>query len=150
MERVATPTPGAFNAWADACLIALDGTEHFCSRKIRWSNAPTEPLRWWHRHFHALLARLVAPATEGPAARPNSSPPRWRENRNASETPDKTAGPGKHVLPWRATAIDLGPHGEPVRTTDLFAFQPIVTAIRKERRQLHPDLPSQLAPDHRR
>jgi len=79
-----------FQRLGGRALVALDGTEHFCSRKIkceqcshrRRSDGGTE-------HFHALFAAsLVAPATRRCCpCRPNSSPPKTvLRNRIASET----------------------------------------------------------------
>jgi len=129
LERVADANALApFQRLGGRVLIALDGTEHFCSRKIRCeqcshrrrSDGGTE-------HFHALLgASLVAPGHK----KVLPLPPEFIAPQDGAEKQDCERNAAKR---W------LGKHGpamaryQPIYLgDDLFACQPIVTAIRQE------------------
>jgi hypothetical protein len=115
-----------FQRLGGRALVALDGTEHFCSRKIkceqcshrRRSDGGTE-------HFHALFAAsLVAPGHK----KVLPLPPEFIAPQDGAEKQDCERNAAKR---W------LGKHGPAMKRyrpiylgDDLFACQPIVTAIR--------------------
>jgi len=106
-------------------LIALDGTEHFCSRKIkcrqcsrrRRSDGGTE-------YFHTFLgASLVAPGHKQVLP----LPPEFIVPRDGAEKQDCERNAAKRWLARHSAAVG---HLRPVYLgDDLFACQPIVAAI---------------------
>jgi len=108
-------------------LIALDGTEHHCSRKIhcpqcsrrRRSDGGTE-------FFHAFLgASIVAPGH----ARVLPLPPELIAPQDGAEKQDCERNAAKR---WLAShGPRLAPHRPIYLGDDLFACQPVVEAIRK-------------------
>ena len=127
LERVAdTGALAPFQRLGGRVLVPLDGTEHFCSRKIkceqcshrRRSDGGTE-------HFHAFLgASLVAPGHKQVLP----LPPEFIAPQDGAEKQDCERNAAKR---W------LGKHGAALARyrpiylgDDLFACQPIITAIR--------------------
>jgi hypothetical protein len=108
-------------------LIALDGTEHFCSRKLQCEQCS-------HRrrsdggieHFHAFLgASLVAPGHRQVLP----LPPEFIAPQDGAEKQDCERNAAKRWLARHGTAMALY---RPVYLgDDLFACQPIVSAIRR-------------------
>jgi hypothetical protein len=104
--------------------VALDGTEHFCSRKIkceqcshrRRSDGGTE-------HFHALLAAcLVAPGHK----KVLPLPPEFIAPQDGAEKQDCERNAAKRWLGKHAAA--LARYRPIYLGDDLFACQPIVSA----------------------
>ena len=128
-------------------LIALDGTEHFCSRKIHCKRCSTRRRSdGGTEYFHAFLgASIVAPGHTRWSCRcpPSSSRPRTaRRSRIVNATPRNAGWPGNGAAVARLRPIYLG--------DDLFSCQPIAEANPSGGRQLHPDLQAVVAPDRLR
>jgi hypothetical protein len=114
-----------FQCLGGRALIALDGTEHFCSRKItcrqcstrRRSDGGTE-------YFHAFLgASLVAPGHK----QVMPLPPEFIAPRDGAEKQDCERNAAKR---WLAAHGAKVAHLRPVYLgDDLFACQPIIAAI---------------------
>jgi hypothetical protein len=114
-----------FQCLSGRTLIALDGTEHFCSRKItcrqcstrRRSDGGTE-------YFHAFLgASLVAPGHK----QVMPLPPEFIAPQDGAEKQDCERNAAKR---WLATHGATVGHLRPVYLgDDLFACQPIIAAI---------------------
>lgn len=126
LERVADADAMApFQCLGGRVLIALDGTEHFCSRKItceqclhrRRSDGATE-------HFHAFLgASLVAPGHK----KVLPLPPEFIAPQDGAEKQDCERNAAKRWLGKHAPA--LARYRPIYLGDDLFACQPIVDAI---------------------
>lgn len=116
----------AFQRLDGRVLVALDGTEHFCSRKIgcphcsrrRRSDGGVE-------YFHSFLgASLVAPGT----GRVLPLPPEFITPQDGAEKQDCERAAAKR---WLATHGPAFARFRPVFLgDDLYACQPIATAIR--------------------
>jgi hypothetical protein len=126
VERVAAVDGLApFQRLGGRMLIALDGSEHFCSRKIkcpqcshrRRSDGGTE-------YFHAFLgASLVAPGHKQVLP----LPPEFIAPQDGAEKQDCERNAAKRWLAKHGPAVE---HYRPVYLgDDLFACQPIATAI---------------------
>ena len=112
----------AFRRLGDHVLIALDGTEYFCSQKLSCPNCSTRlRANGKTEHFHAMVARklaskvsaaLVAPGNDRASWRSHashgrrwslsSSCPRTVARKLASEAPtSKTARPERRTAGWQ-------------------------------------------------
>jgi hypothetical protein len=128
LERVADADALApFQRLGGRVLIALDGTEHFCSRKIkceqcshrRRSDGGTE-------HFHALLgASLVAPGHK----KVLPLPPEFIAPQDGAEKQDCERSAAKRWLAKHGPS--LARYRPIYLGDDLFACQPIIAAIRQ-------------------
>ena len=106
-------------------LIALDGTEHFCSRKIKWRQCSTRRRSdGGTEYFHTFLgATLVAPGHKQVLP----LPPEFIVPRDGAEKQDCERNAAKRWLARHSAAVG---HLRPVYLgDDLFACQPIIAAI---------------------
>jgi hypothetical protein len=106
-------------------LIALDGTEHFCSRKIKCRQCSTRRRSdGGTEYFHTFLgATLVAPGHKQVLP----LPPEFIVPRDGAEKQDCERNAAKRWLARHSAAVG---HLRPVYLgDDLFACQPIVAAI---------------------
>ena len=106
-------------------LIALDGTEHFCSRKIKCRQCSTRRRSdGGTEYFHTFLgASLVAPGHKQVLP----LPPEFIVPRDGAEKQDCERNAAKRWLARHSAAVG---HLRPVYLgDDLFACQPIVAAI---------------------
>jgi hypothetical protein len=106
-------------------LIALDGTEHFCSRKIKCAQCSTRRRSdGGTEYFHAFLgASLVAPGHKQVLP----LPPEFIAPQDGAEKQDCERNAAKRWLARHAAAVA---RLRPVYLgDDLFACQPIVAAI---------------------
>jgi hypothetical protein len=116
-----------FQCLGGRALIALDGTQHFCSRKIKCRQCSTR-----HRsdagteYFHTFLgATLVAPGHKQVLP----LPPEFIVPQDGAEKQDCERNAAKRWLAQHGTALA---HLRPVYLgDDLFACQPIVAAIHR-------------------
>jgi hypothetical protein len=108
-------------------LIALDGTEHFCSRKIKCRQCSTR-LRadGGTEYFHAFLgASIVAPSHK----RVLPLPPEFIAPQDGAVKQDCERNAAKRWLARHSTTLA---HLRPIYLgDDLFACQPIVAAIQE-------------------
>lgn len=108
-------------------LIALDGTEHFCSRKIRCQRCSTRKRSDGAKeYFHAFLgATIVAPGHQQVLP----LPPEFIAPQDGAEKQDCERNAAKRWLERHGPAIA---HLRPVFLgDDLFACQPIAVAIQQ-------------------
>jgi hypothetical protein len=106
-------------------LIALDGTEHFCSRKIKCRQCSTRRRSdGGTEYFHTFLgATLVAPGHKQVLP----LPPEFIVPRDGAEKQDCERNAAKRWLARHSAAVG---HLRPVYLgDDLFACQPIIAAI---------------------
>jgi hypothetical protein len=106
-------------------LIALDGTEHFCSRKIKCRQCSTRRRSdGGTEYFHTFLgATLVAPGHKQVLP----LPPEFIAPQDGAEKQDCERNAAKRWLARHSAAVG---HLRPVYLgDDLFACQPIVAAI---------------------
>ncbi len=106
-------------------LIALDGTEHFCSRRIKCRQCSTRRRSdGGTEYFHTFLgASLVAPGHKQVLP----LPPEFIVPRDGAEKQDCERNAAKRWLARHSAAVG---HLRPVYLgDDLFACQPIVAAI---------------------
>jgi hypothetical protein len=106
-------------------LIALDGTQHFCSRKIKCRQCSTRRRSdGGTEYFHTFLgATLVAPGHKQVLP----LPPEFIVPRDGAEKQDCERNAAKRWLARHSAAVG---HLRPVYLgDDLFACQPIVAAI---------------------
>ena len=106
-------------------LIALDGTEHFCSRKIKCRQCSTRRRSdGGTEYFHTFLgASLVAPGHKQVLP----LPPEFIAPQDGAEKQDCERNAAKRWLARHSAAVG---HLRPVYLgDDLFACQPIVAAI---------------------
>ena len=116
-----------FAAWADACWVALDGTEHFRSRKIHCPRCSTRRRAdGGTEYFHAFLgASIVAPGHQQVLP----LPPEFIVPQDGAEKQDCERNAAKR---WLAThGPSLARHRPIYLGDDLFAFQPIAEAIQR-------------------
>ena len=123
IEAAGPLTP--FQCLGGRVLIALDGTQHFCSRKIKCRQCSTR--RRSHggtEYFHTFLgATLVAPGHKQVLP----LPPEFVVPRDGAEKQDCERNAAKRWLARHSAAVG---HLRPVYLgDDLFACQPIVAAI---------------------
>ena len=106
-------------------LIALDGTEHFCSRKIKCPQCSTRRRAdGGTEYFHAFLgASMVAPGHKQVLP----LPPEFIAPQDGAEKQDCERNAAKRWLAQHGAAVA---HLRPVYLgDDLFACQPIVSAV---------------------
>ena len=140
-----------FRRLADRVLIALDGTEHFCSRKIHCQRCSTRRRSdGGTEYFHAYLgASIVAPGHQQVLPLPPEymAPQDGAEKqdceRNAAKRWLASHGPTvRHLRPVFLGEPGQGSSGEAVgiarRGDDLFACQPIAAAIQQAGGNLGP------------
>jgi hypothetical protein len=123
IEAAGRLTP--FQCLGGRVLIALDGTEHFCSRKIKCRQCSTRRRSdGGTEYFHAFLgASLVAPGHK----RVMPLPPAFIAPQDGAEKQDCERNAAKRWLAAHGTELA---HLRPVYLgDDLFACQPIVAAI---------------------
>lgn len=108
-------------------LIALDGTEHFCSRKIHCQRCSTRKRSdGGTEYFHAFLgATIVAPGHQQVLP----LPPEFIAPRDGAEKQDCERNAAKRWLERHGPAVA---HRRPIFLgDDLFACQPIATTIQQ-------------------
>ena len=108
-------------------LIALDGTEHFCSRKIHCKRCSTRRRSdGGTEYFHSFLgASIVAPGH----SRVLPLPPEFVAPQDGAEKQDCERNAAKRWLAWHGPAVA---QLRPVYLgDDLFACQPIAEAIHR-------------------
>ena len=135
-----------FQCLGGRVLVALDGSEYFCSRKIKCPQCSTRRRSdGGTEYFHAFLgATVVAPGHNQVLP----LPPEFIAPQDGAEKQDCERNAAKR---WLARHGQAMLHLRPIYLgDDLFACQPIAAAIRQSRRQLHPHLQAGLAPDHHR
>ena len=123
IEAAGPLTP--FHCLGERVLIALDGTEHFCSRKIKCRQCSTRRRSdGGTEYFHTFLgASMVAPGHKHVLP----LPPEFIVPRDGAEKQDCERNAAKR---WLAKHGDAVGHLRPVFLgDDLFACQPIVAAI---------------------
>ncbi len=123
IEAAGPLTP--FQCLGGRTLIALDGTEHFCSRKIKCKRCSTRRRSdGGMEYFHAFLgASMVAPGHKQVLP----LPPEFIAPRHGAEKQDCERNAAKRWLARHGAAVA---HLRPVYLgDDLFACQPIVAAI---------------------
>jgi hypothetical protein len=106
-------------------LIALDGTEHFCSRKIKCRQCSTRRRSdGGTEYFHTFLgATLVAPGHKQVLP----LPPEFIVPRDGAEKQDCERNAAKRWLARHSAAVG---HLRPIYLgDDLFACQPVIAAI---------------------
>ena len=123
IEAAGPLTP--FQCLGGRVLIALDGTQHFCSRKIKCRQCSTR--RRSHggtEYFHTFLgATLVAPGHKQVLP----LPPEFVVPRDGAEKQDCERSAAKRWLTQHSAAVG---HLRPVYLgDDLFACQPIIAAM---------------------
>jgi len=108
-------------------LIALDGTEHFCSRKIHCQRCSTRKRSdGGTEYFHAFLgATIVAPGHQQVLP----LPPEFIAPRDGAEKQDCERSAAKRWLERHGPAV--APRRPIFLGDDLFASQPIATAIQQ-------------------
>jgi len=108
-------------------LIALDGTEHFCSRKIHCQRCSTRKRSdGGTEYFHAFLgATIVAPGHQQVLP----LPPEFIAPRDGAEKQDCERNAAKRWLERHGPAV--APRRPIFLGDDLFACQPIATAIQR-------------------
>jgi len=109
-------------------LIALDGTEHFCSRKIHCARCSTRKRSdGGTEYFHTFLgASIVAPGHKQVLP----LPPEFIAPRDGAEKQDCERNAAKRWLARHGSAVA---HLRPiVLGDDLFACQPIAAAVRED------------------
>ena len=114
-----------FQCLAGRVAIALNGTEHFCSRKIKCEQCSTRRCSdGGTEYFHAFLdASLVAPGHRQVLP----LPPEFIAPQDGAERPDCERNAAKRWLTRHGTGFA---YLRPVFLGyDLFACQPIVAAI---------------------
>jgi len=114
-----------FQCLGGRVLIALDGTQHFCSRKIKCRQCSTRRRSdGGTEYFHTFLgATLVAPGHKQVLP----LPPEFIVPRDGAEKQDCERNAAKRWLARHSAAVG---HLRPVYLgDDLFACQPIVAAI---------------------
>lgn len=119
--------PAPFRRLDDRVLIALDGTEHFCSRKIHCSRCSTRKRTDGGReYFHSFLgASIVAPGHQQVLP----LPPEFIVPRDGAEKQDCERNAAKRWLARHGPAVA---HLRPVFLgDDLFACQPIAAAVQQ-------------------
>jgi hypothetical protein len=106
-------------------LIALDGTEHFCSRKIKCEQCSTRRRAdGGTEYFHAFLgASMVAPGHKQVLP----LPPEFIAPRDGAEKQDCERNAAKRWLASHGT--DFAPLRPVYLGDDLFACQPIAAAV---------------------
>jgi Transposase DDE domain len=125
IEAAGPLTP--FQCLDAGALIALDGTEHFCSRKIKCQQCSTRRRSdGGTEYFHAFLgASMVAPGQKQVLP----LPPEFIAPRDGVEKQDCERSAAKRWLARHGTTVM---HLRPVYLgDDLFACQPIVAAIQE-------------------
>jgi hypothetical protein len=123
IEAAGPLTP--FQCLGGRVLIALDGTEHFCSRKIKCRQCSTRRRSdGGTEYFHAFLgASMVAPGHKQVLP----LPPEFIAPQDGAEKQDCERNAAKRWLTRHGAAVA---HLRPIYLgDDLFACQPIVTAI---------------------
>jgi hypothetical protein len=123
IEAAGPPTP--FQCLNGRMLIALDGTQHFCSRKIKCRQCSTRRRSdGGTEYFHTFLgATLVAPGHKQVLP----LPPEFIVPRDGAEKQDCERNAAKRWLARHSAAVG---HLRPVYLgDDLFACQPIIAAI---------------------
>jgi len=123
IEAAGPLTP--FHCLNGRVLIALDGTEHFCSRKIKCRQCSTRRRSdGGTEYFHTFLgASLLAPGHKQVLP----LPPEFIVPRDGAEKQDCERNAAKRWLARHSAAVG---HLRPVYLgDDLFACQPIVAAI---------------------
>jgi hypothetical protein len=123
IEAAGPLTP--FQCLNGRALIALDGTEHFCSRKIKCRQCSTRRRSdGGTEYFHTFLgATLVAPGHKQVLP----LPPEFIVPRDGAEKQDCERNAAKRWLVRHSAAVG---HLRPVYLgDDLFACQPIIAAI---------------------
>jgi hypothetical protein len=124
---VLTPFQRPGGPLADRVLIALDGTEHFCSRKLHCPRCSTRRRAdGGTEYFHAFLgASIVAPGHKQVLP----LPPEFIAPQDGAEKQDCERSAAKRWLARQGPAVA---HVRPVYLgDDLFACQPIATAIQQ-------------------
>jgi len=124
IEAAGPLTP--FQCLGGRMLIALDGTEHFCSRKINCGQCSTRRRSdGGTEYFHAFLgASIVAPGHKQVLP----LPPEFIAPQDGAEKQDCERNAAKRGLARHGATLA---HLQPVFLgDDLFACQPIVAAIR--------------------
>ncbi|MFY9938093.1 MAG: ISNCY family transposase [Silvibacterium sp.] len=128
MRAIAAAGPLArFHCLGGRVLIALDGTEYFCSRKISCPQCSTRRRSdGGVEHFHAFLgATLVAPGHHQVLP----LPPEFIAPQDGAEKQDCERGAAKRWLARHGRSVA---HLRPIFLgDDLFACQPIVVAIQQ-------------------
>jgi hypothetical protein len=123
IEAAGPLTP--FQCLGGRVLIALDGTEHFCSRKIKCRQCSTRRRSdGGTEYFHAFLgASMVAPGHKQVLP----LPPEFIAPRDGAEKQDCERNAAKRWLARHGAAVA---HLRPIYLgDDLFACQPIIAAI---------------------
>jgi Transposase DDE domain len=113
---------------ASRVLVALDGTEHFCSRKIHCARCSTRKRSdGGTEYFHAFLgASIVAPGHKQVLP----LPPEFIAPQDGAEKQDCERNAAKRWLARHGPAVA---HLRPVCLgDDLFACQPIAAAVQQE------------------
>jgi hypothetical protein len=124
IEAAGPLTP--FQCLGGRALIALDGTEHFCSRKIKCAQCSTRRRAdGGTEYFHTFLgASLVAPGH----TKVLPLPPEFIAPQDGAEKQDCERNAAKR---WLATHGATVAHLRPIYLgDDLFACHPIATAIK--------------------
>jgi hypothetical protein len=131
---------------AGRTLIAVDGTEHFCSRKLHCARCLTRKRSdGGTEYFHTFLgASIVAPDHKQVLP----LPPEFIVPQDGAEKQDCERNAVKR---WLARHGPAATHLRPIFLgDDLFACQPIAAACPTGRRQFHLHLQTGVASDHRR
>jgi hypothetical protein len=115
----------AFHRLNGRVLIALDGTEHFCSRKIRCARCSTRKRSDGSTdYFHAFLgASIVAPGHQQVLP----LPPEFIAPQDGAQKQDCERNAAKRWLARHGPAVN--PHRPVFLGDDLFACQPITAAV---------------------
>ena len=145
----AIETPGVlapFQRLGGRILIALDGTEHHCSRKVHCARCSTRQRSdGGTEYFHAFLgASIVAPGHQHVLP----LPPEFIVPQDGAEKQDCERNAAKRWLARHGASLAHAAAGLSRRRSVR------LPADRRghpgRRRQFHPDLQAQLAPDHQR